>query len=316
MEDALSDVLRLIRLNGCVYFVRDFHAPWAMGMDPGPFAQFHAVVRGDCVVEIGDRTIPATAGDVLLFPHGSAHVLADRAGRQAVPGPQVLASFAGDAPLFADGASPTQLVCGHFTYRDDLRHPLIAQLPDLVHVRAFDALSPGTIDSVLPLLVHELKQDRPGAATAVERLAEVLLIQVLRAHVARAPVSRGFLAGLSDPRLARAIRRVHEQPDEPLTLDGLARTAGMSRSAFALHFKSRTGMSPIEYLTKWRMYRAGEMLRSATLPLERIAEKIGYDSAISFIRAFKREFKISPGQYRRAGQNAPSDAAQSAVGNE
>ncbi len=305
MEDALSDVLRLIRLKSCVYFVRDFRAPWGMEMDSGPVAQFHAVVRGDCVVETGGRRHSVTAGDVILFPRGSAHVLADQAGRAAIPGPQVMASFSGDHPFFVEGESATQLVCGHFEYRDDVRHPLIAQLPDLILVHAFDALSRGTVDSVLPLLVREMQHGGPGAATVVERLAEVLLIQVLRAHLAREHAPRGFLSGLADPRLARAIGRVHHEAESRLTLDTLARTAGMSRSAFASHFKSRIGLSPIEYLTKWRMYRAGELLRGQGLPLDRVAEKVGYDSAISFIRAFKREFKISPGQYRRAQRPAP-----------
>jgi AraC family transcriptional regulator, activator of mtrCDE len=305
MDDALSDVLRLIRLKSCVYFVRDFHAPWGMEMDSGPVAQFHAVVRGDCVVETGGQSYSVTAGDIILFPRGSSHVLADRAGHAAIPGPQAMASFGSDRPLFAEGDSPTQLVCGHFEHRDDIPHPLLTQLPEIILVHAFDALSPGTVDSVLPLLVREMQHGGPGAATAVERLAEVLLIQILRAHLTRERAPRGFLSGLTDPRLARAIGRVHREAESRLTLDSLAHTAGMSRSAFAAHFKGRIGLSPIEYLTKWRMYRAGELLRGQRLPLDRVAEKVGYDSAISFIRAFKREFKVSPGQYRRAGAPTP-----------
>lgn len=309
MEDALSSVLRLIRLKSCVYFVRDFRAPWGMAMAAGPFAQFHAIVRGDCVIESDGRTHNATAGDVLLFPRGAAHVLADRPGRDPVPGSEVVASFAGDRPYFAEGGAPTQLVCGHFAYRGDIRHPLVAHLPEMIHVHAFDTLSPGTMDSVLPLLVRELKQDSPGAETVAERLAEVLLIQVLRAHMTKERPPRGFLAGLTDPRLARAIRLVHDESERRLTVEGLARTAGMSRSAFAMHFKSRIGLSPIEYLTKWRMCRAGVLLHEQSLSVERIAERVGYDSAISFIRAFKREFKVSPGQHRRAGRLASNQVA-------
>ena len=299
MDDVLSDILRLIGLRSCVYFVRDFWSPWAMAMDAGPVAQFHAIVRGECVVEFDGTFHHVRAGDVLLFPRGARHVLADSEGRHTVPGAEVLRSLEGDAPFFANGQKPTQLVCGHFEYRGDLRHPLIEQLPALLHIGSFDVLSPGSVDSILPLLVREMKEGRAGGTSVVERLAEVLLIQVLRTHVVRQREPNGFLAGLSDRRLALALRLMHADVGGRLTLETLARAAGMSRSAFALDFKTRLGVAPIEYLTKWRMYTASELIRAEGQSLNQVARRVGYESEISFSRAFKREFSVAPGEYRR-----------------
>jgi transcriptional regulator GlxA family with amidase domain len=172
-------------------------------------------------------------------------------------------------------------------------------LPEVIHITAFDARSPGAVDSVLPLLIREMKEAKPGTASIAERLAEVLLVQVLRLLFTEARRPEGFLAGLADPQLSTALRQIHGAADRKLSLDSLATSAGMSRSAFALRFKKRLGLSPIEYLAKWRMYRASELLQGEGLSLGQVASRVGYESEIAFSRAFKREFAVSPGAYRR-----------------
>jgi AraC-like DNA-binding protein len=298
MQEVLSDVLRLIRLKSCVYYLRDFSSPWAMQMDQGPFAQFHVVMRGRCIVHSDGQLIEAVAGDILYFPHGKAHSLADQFGRDAVPGSRVLQ----DPELFSEGPTSAQLLCGHYESRKDIRHPLLEQLPDIVHIKSFECPASSGIDNVLPLLVRELNEGAPGAEVIIERLAEILLIQVLRTNLAQAKIPTGFLAAMSDNRLTKAIRLIHEQAAEKLTIDDLASAAGMSRSGFALHFKKVSQISPIAYLVKWRMWQATDLLNKTGIGLARIAEQIGYDSEISFSRAFKREFGVAPGEYRR--QNA------------
>lgn len=298
MDDVLSDVLRLIRLKSCVYFMQDFRAPWGMEIGGTSFAQFHAVVRGDCVAEVGGHCHLAEAGDVMLFPRGADHVLADENGRVAEPGMAVLQAIQEERPLFAEGGRATQLICGHYEYAGDSRHPLIEQLPDFIHVRGFDRVSPETLDSVIPLLVREMSARSPGSDTVVERLAEVLLIQVLRAHLATERPSVGFLAAAGDPRISRAIRLVHEAHDRPLTLEQLADAAGMSRSAFAERFKEVAQISPISYLTRWRLERARQLLSPGGASVAEVANMVGYESDVAFSRAFKREYALSPTAYR------------------
>jgi AraC-like DNA-binding protein len=302
MDDVLSDVLRLVRVKSCVYFIQEFRAPWGMAIGGTGFAQFHAVVRGDCIAEAGGRHHLAEAGDVMLFPRGADHVLADEAGRAAKPGMAVLQAIREDRPLFAEGGRATKLICGHYEYAGDARHPLIEQLPDFIHVRGFDQISAETLESVIPLLVRELGNRGPGTDTVVERLAEVLLIQVLRAHLAACRPGVGFLAAAGDPRLSRAIRLVHEAHDRPLTLEQLADEAGMSRSAFAERFKAVARLSPISYLTRWRLERARQLLSAGGVSVAQVAGMVGYESDVAFSRAFKREYAVSPAAYR--GQSA------------
>ena len=308
-EDTLSEVLRLLNLQSCVYFQRDFWSPWAMEIGKTGFAQFHAVTQGDCVFVVDGQTHRLLAGDVLLFPHSQPHVLADQNGRAPIPGSEVMQSFAGDTPRFASGERATRVICGHFAYRGDLRHPLIDQLPEVIHVRSQSFLPGSSVTGsapasshlalVLTVLVQELQDSGPGGDSVVERLGEVLLIQTLRTYLAQTERPRGFLAGLADPRLARAIGEIHRRPETELTLEALARTAGMSRSAFAAQFRAVTGMAPIDYLTKWRMCKAGELLIGGLLSLADIAEQVGYGSDVAFSRAFKREFNSSPREYQR-----------------
>jgi len=303
MEDVLGDVLRLIRIKSCIYFVNDFHDPWAMRIDGGggaAMAQFHVVARGQCVLESAGETRELGTGDVVLLPRGGGHVLADRPGRAPVPGVEVMRSLSGDSSMFSRGGAPTRLICGHFDYRDDLRHPLIAQLPALIQVRAFETVAPCAIETILPMLAREMTDARPGASVVVERLAEILLVQVLRAHLLQAGHARGFLAALADGRLSRAIALIHAESHRRLKLGDLARAAGMSRSAFALRFKAVLDLSPIAYLITLRMFRACDLLRGSELSLAEVADRIGYDSDVAFGRAFKRVLGVSPAEYRRA----------------
>ena len=307
MEDVLTDVLRLIRLKSCIYFMKDFRSPWAMSIGAGPVAQFHVVVRGQCVVQVGREWHEAATGDVILFPHGISHVLADREGREPTPGQEVIQSFTGPAPLFDTGGVATKLLCGHFEYDQGIRHPLLAELPDMIHVKSFDAVAPGALQSIVPLLIREMGNSQPGSETVVERLAEILLVQVLRAHLQQHPDLKGFWAALCDTRLTRAIKIIHARAGEKLTLEDLADAAAMSRSAFSLSFKSVTSLSPIGYLAKWRMQQARELLQNGRLPLAHVAERVGYESEVAFSRAFRREYGESPSNVRRAArrQNAP-----------
>lgn len=299
MEDILSDVLRLIRLKGCVYFVRDFWSPWAMRMDGGTVAQFHVVLRGQCVVETGGRTLFGAPGDVFLFPRGETHTLADDERRDAVSGQDFMKSLASDDPLFVEGDEQTQVICGHYEYRSDTGHPLIDELPAVIHIKSFESYSPEAINSVLPALIRELKRSRPGASVVVEKLAEVLLVQVLRVHYEQAETAKGFLAAMFDKRLTRALRLIHSSYRERLTLGDLAAVAGMSRSAFAQQFKSTVGVAPVAYLATWRMCQANDILQLGDMTLSQVAPRVGYHSEISFSRAFKRQFGKNPSSVRR-----------------
>jgi Cupin len=136
LMDVLSNILRELQLTGAVYFQRDFHAPWGMEIGGTGFAQFHVITRGSCIVTAFGRSVTCPAGDIVLFPHSAPHMLADAPGTDPVAGPAAMASFAGENPMFAAGGLPTRLICGHYEYRSLAGHPLIAELPAMLHVRA------------------------------------------------------------------------------------------------------------------------------------------------------------------------------------
>ena len=301
MIDVFSDVLRLIRLKSCVYFLRDFWTPWAMQLGGVEVAQFHAVLRGHCCIEAGGKTFEGVPGDIFLFPRGEPHVIADTAGQDAVLGSAFMQSLTDETPLFSDGATSTQLLCGHYEFRQDIQHPLLTELPSVIHIRN----RIGTTHDILPILIREMNSAHPGATMVVEKLAEILLVEIIRASIAERGHPTGFFQGLTDHKIAKAIQLVHQSPDQILTLDEMSAAAGMSRSAFALHFKVTTGTTPIAYLTSWRMCLAHDYLQSENLSVWQTAGRVGYASEIAFSRAFKRHFGVNPGRVR---QNTPQPA--------
>ena len=300
MDDPLSDILDLIRLTGCVYFQRDFHAPWGMRIEGTGFAQFHVVTRGTCKVEVGGQWHACSAGDVLVFPDGDAHTLADCEGRDAVAGPEAMASFAGDTPYFAEGPISTRIICGHYAYRRDIKHPVMSELPGFLHLHGFD-LGPADSLAALPALMAELSSPAAGSTAVIERYAEILLIQILRIHAARQAPASGVLAMVADQRMSRVLSRIHRDFAADIGLEDLAAEAALSRSAFAQRFRDLAGMAPIAYLTKWRMLTAGSLLKTSDLSVANVSSEVGYSSDIAFTRAFKREFGVAPSIYRRHG---------------
>lgn len=297
--DTLSDVLDLMRLKGCVYFLRHFAAPWGMQMPDGPYAQFHMVVRGRCWLRYDGATIELASGDVVVFPRGAGHILLDEPATHPAPGQQVMAAHLAGQPMFADGGDQVRLLCGHFEFDRAFKHPLAAELPGLIHIKGLSAGQPEWFDAVTNLLVREAAAVEPGATTVVDHLAEVLFIQVLRAHLSQSQPATGFLAAVRDSQIGRALRTIHRGTGDDLRLVDIAREAGMSRSNLAMRFKQVLGETPMDYLTRWRMLKAQELLRMSDKPLLDIAEDVGYGSEAAFSRAFKRQFDQSPGSYRR-----------------
>ena len=301
--DSLSDVLALVRLKGVVYFRTDFAAPWGFFMPAGGVAQFHLIVRGQCYLNMPglmDRPLLLSTGDVVMFPRGAAHAIADSPDSEHVPGAQVMKRFQAGLPVFPGDGPPTTMVCGHFEFDRRFDHPLPRDLPDLVHLKSTDPEQRHWLESVTTAMIQETGSGRPGADAVVTKLAEVLFVQVLRAYMAQAEPTRGYLAGVRDRRIGEAMNIIHAGTDGELTLDGMARAVGMSRSAFAARFKELVGLTPMGYVTDWRMLKARELLERTAEPLERISAQVGYRSDAAFNRAFKRKFDTTPGAARRA----------------
>ena len=326
--DVLSDVLRSVRLTGSMLFLVDASTPWrswaprtdAFRRVVLPEAQhmvsYHVVTRGHCWAGLRDAAPERfDEGDVLVIPHGDAYFLADPPDAAPDYGPEEAVAFfrrmaAGELPSVVaeggGGSQRTQFICGFLGC--DLRpcNPVLACLPRMVHLRGATAPG-GRMRHLVEFALVELRERSPGGQGVLLRLAELMFIEVVRACVASTPSTQaGWLAGLGEPVVARALALLHGAPARHWTLASLAAEAGSSRSVLAERFLQFVGLPPMQYLTQWRMQLAANLLAEPDAKVCAVAEALGYESESAFSRAFKKSAGIAPaGWGRRARHGLP-----------
>lgn len=278
-------------------------APWKLVCPPARHAGFHIVQRGRCWLEPDDGT-PALAlndGDIVLVTNGAGHVLVDAAGSTAPPltVTELASTHAPGSTIGAGGAGrQSVLVCGGYLFEGHAQAPYIGHLPPFVRL-AHESASAQT-HQALALLVAELDEPRSGSSTIVNRMADILLVNVLRDWLNGLDGDHGsWLLGLSNGPIARALALLDQQPGKAWTVETLARAAALSRAAFTRQFRALTGESPRAYLTRQRMNAAARLLRETDAGLAEVGLRVAYVSEYAFNRAFCRHFGISPGRYRR-----------------
>jgi AraC-like DNA-binding protein len=330
--DVLSDVLRTVRLTGAVYFLVEARAPWEIAMPDGttlapavlPGAQrvisYHVVTDGGGWGRLLPDGAPTRleAGDVLVFPHGDPYVMS--IGRDRGQGPPVaevmefMRSMArGQLPFRVvedgGGSETLHLVCGFLGCDVRPYNPLLATLPHLLHVRRAEGRADDVLARLVDLTVAESRQTHAGGDCMRLRLSELMFVELLRRHLgSTAGRHAGWLAGLRDQVVGRALTRLHEAPARPWSLHGLAREVGISRSALAERFTHFVGRPPMQYLTSWRMQLAARRLADGDAKVAAVALDVGYDSEAAFSRAFRRATGMPPAEWRRrqgAGDTPP-----------
>jgi AraC-like DNA-binding protein len=305
--DVLSDVLHAVRFRGTVMCKSSLRAPWGFAVEGRDFASFHHVVRGAAVLEVDG--VPEVRwlrqGDLVVLPHGNAHVVRDAPGSR-VTGLDVLAAegeMDARGNLRGGGKGPeTVLVCGGFHADDRRANPVLAALPAVLHLRS---AGPNAVwlRTALRFLASESGSSRPGASTLVSRLADVVFIEAVRAYFASAEADRsGMRVALDDPRIGAAVAAIHRAPEKDWELGSLARLAGMSRTAFSLRFRTIVGDAPLRYVAAQRIEKAQRLLRESRATIAEIAQATGYESEVGFHRAFKRRVGEAPAAYRRLHQ--------------
>ncbi len=313
--DVLADVLAALRVGTPVAAHTEAHAPWGLRFDHVTGAAFHVVLQGSCWLtplpgNPGFEPVELGPGDVALLGRGIPHALVSAPGtpltdfRPSRPAPSV--PF-GRVALPGPGARST-IVCGAYRLGRHRPHPLLRDLPEVVHLSAVPGRHP-SLRAMVQLLGDELETQPPGAAVVAPSLVDTLLVYMLRAWLHETAQTHGWSAALADPATARALAAIHGEPARAWTVEQLGAEAGLSRAAFARRFTAFVGEPPLTYLTRWRMTAAMRLLRDTDKPLGQVASAIGYGSAFAFAKAFRREFATTPGDYRsatRAGA-APSD---------
>lgn len=298
--DALSDILRMVHLKACIYFVKDMSPPWGMDIPVAANGPLHMVLKGCCVLRCNGQEITLEEGDAILLPHGTTHQMLDSPSSIPEPGAEVMTRLMNEVDAEAAPGS-TRMLCGHFEWDETFDHPFFRELPELIVLRR--VLANGNADrfrSVVDLITTETNGVAPGGSAIADRLGEVLMISMLRTWLTQQQSEKGIVATLADPRLSRALQHIHKSPDKEVDLKTLAQIAGMSRTSFAVRFREVMGMPPASYLTEWRMLKARKLLLQTELSTTDIVNRVGYGSDAAFLRAFKRRFGETPGKLRRA----------------
>lgn len=301
--DPITDVFTAMRTRSVLYGRLEVSAPWGFEAGPGPLACFGTISRGNCWLAVDDvpHPIALTGGDCFLVAPGHGHALRDHPRSSTRNISEIASGHTGQVIHWGGGGPSTTIICGTFAFDEAYSKPLISLLPPLIHVRA-DRVRTTALQTTLQLLAEETASPGAGSQLVVNRLADLLFIHAIRAYIASDECSStGWLRALSDPQIGLTLRAIHEKIEHPWTVASLAAAGGLSRSAFALRFKNLVGEAPLEYLTRWRMYKASQILRERESKLADVANAIGYDSDGAFNKAFKRVLGVTPGEYRKLG---------------
>jgi AraC-like DNA-binding protein len=313
--DALSDLLRVVRLSGGVFLDAEFSAPWCVAaqvgaedcrlvmVEPARVIAFHYVVAGRLLLQVAaELPVELRSGTIVLLPRNDAHTLASEAGLQPVSGDRLMQADPGGGLArirYGGGGESAHIVCG-FVGTDARHHPLIDALPSTLVLDLNGKPAGEWISSSFRYAAGELAAVRAGSAIVLAKLSEAMFVEAVRCYLETLPADRrGWLAGLRDPVVGRALALLHTQLARAWTAEELAREACLSRSAFADRFTALIGVPPIKYLTTWRMQVAAQRLRESRRSMAQIAADVGYESEAAFARAFKREFAMSPAQWRK-----------------
>jgi AraC-like DNA-binding protein len=317
--DPLSDLLRVVRLDGAYFFAVEAAGSWSIDtvaaeeLSPRimPTAEhlisYHVLAQGRCYAGvIGEEPVELAPGDVIVFPHGDAHLMSSGRGLRGDLDVHIISStrYADTVLLGERELRDVSLVCGFLGCDRRPFNPLLAALPRRMHMRG---MSSAWLDSFTRRLTEESRLGRPGADSVLTRLAELMFIEVLRRYLEDLPPGHtGWLAGVRDEVVGRVLRLIHGRPGHPWTLDELARESASSRSNVARRFSELVGQPPMQYLAQWRMQVAANLLAQSGAKVAAIGAEVGYDSEAAFSRAFKKATGLAPGAWREARRSTRS----------
>lgn len=308
--DLLSNILSHVHLKGTLYFRTSFTSPWGLRVPSFEnVSRYHFAHRGHCFVRIAEVKEPVLLdqGDLIIITRGASHTLyCDPATEDhSLPLDRMLeeTGFTGSGTLVYGEAGTdveTQLVCGHFAFDDNTSHPLIEALPPYIHIKNYGETTGSWLENTLKVIGAEAGRKQMGSDLIVLKMSEIIFTQALRTYLNTDGSHKPVLAAFSDPLIVRTLKAIHDEPAFPWTLEVLSKIAGMSRTSFATKFSRYMSMTPLGYITNWRMQIARQLLADTKSPVIQIAERVGYQAEASFSRVFKKHFQMAPATFRRA----------------
>lgn len=318
--DALSEVLKVVRLDGAMFYNGEFSSPWSFA-SPGsrvmapllaPGADhviiYHLLIEGRGFARLadGDR-VPLEAGDIVIFPHGDPHFIENGPRTKAINDREELAHVLSQGlklVRLGGGGEVTKFVCGYMACEPRLAQTLLAGLPPVFKVNIRTDSAGRWLENSIRSSVAEADLSTAGSEAVLAKFSEALFVETLRRYIALLPErQKGWLAGARDTEVGKALAMMHRHPARPWTLADLAKAAGLSRSVLAERFRHYLGEPPMAYLTRWRLQLGQQLLVSTSYSVAQIAAEVGYDSEAAFNRAFKREFKLPPARFRAGAKS-------------
>ena len=315
--DPITDIFRTMQVTAVVHSRLEATAPWGLlreaqieektmpsgkKISPAELAQFGLVSRGNCWLSVDGMPdpVPLTGGDCFLLAPRTSFILRDNVRTHPRSFCEVAPKTNSNVIQYGGGGVPTTIVSGLLSFDSASLKPITQLLPKLILIRA-DQAHTLALHSTMQLLASEMAEQAPGSEVVANRLAEILFIQALRAHIASGAdcSKKGWLRAIFDPQIGVALKAVHDNVNHPWTVESLAVAAGMSRSAFAARFKELLEQAPLEYVTEWRMQKAMQLLQLPDRKLIEVAQSVGYESDAAFSKAFKRIVGFTPGEYAR-----------------
>jgi AraC-like DNA-binding protein len=326
--DVLSEVLKVVKLQGAMFYNAEFSAPWSFrspaSRNIAPFVAAgaeHVIVyhfltegRASARLEEGER-IDLGAGDVVIFPHGDPHIIENGVPNKTVDLLQEVARIFSEGLRLSrsgGGGDITRFVCGYMACDPRLSQIFLSGLPPVFKVSIRNNASGKWLENSIRFSVNEADASRAGGEAVLAKLSEVLFVETLRSYIAQLPTDQtGWLAGARDPEIGKTLAVMHRSPEYPWTLVSLAKEAGVSRSVLAERFRRYLNEAPMAYLTRWRLQLGAQRLVSTSYSVAQIASEVGYESEAAFNRAFKREFEVPPARYRNQFRSARGERASS-----
>ncbi len=315
--DVLSDVLSAVRLKGAIYYTFDLTSPWVADTPPSrqiagilmPGAErvieYHVIAAGTAWGHaVGQPPIRLSAGDLIIFPQGDAHVLSSAPGMRAAPGMSQWVRPTTPMPIMYEmgggGPDEARIVCCFLGLDERPFNPLLAALPQTIHLStAGDARADSWLGPLVSIAIGESRSTRPGTGNVLARLSELMFVEAVRRYIEMLPPAEsGWLAGLRDPMVGLALAALHGEPARAWTVEDLAHLAGASRSVLAERFTAMVGQPPMQYLALWRMQLASRLLTDGN-GVAAVASHVGYESEAAFSRAFKKLVGQAPGTWRK-----------------
>ncbi len=316
-QDPITDIVNSMNLAGAVFLNAEFSAPWSIYGHiteeecrpympiPRQIIAYHVVIEGDLLLALDQsgetHKWRAKAGDVIVLPKNPVHMLSSGTGLKPALSDDLVLPAGGDGLMqirHGGGGEETRIMCG-FMASEASGVPLWRTLPDVMIVNTASLQTRQWIEASVRMAARELSEGRVQGGSLVRGLCQLLLTEALRTHIAENRWSKGWLAGMANPRIAHALSLIHGSLQNPPSVEVLAREVSMSRSAFVDRFTDVMGFSPRRYILLQRMELAASLLREGKLTASEIGFRVGYDAPEAFSRAFKRELGLSPLEWRR-----------------